>query len=181
MNILIYNSIECHHEVFGYIIDFCHIYNHNIDILSAGKDIGMIEWYIKWFNNYCNFINHVGIDNNSGRLINYKNEKYDYIFLTTDDDFNNNYIQSIYNIKNFNYTNCIAIEHSNEIRNLLILNRIAIRYYKIKNVDYAYSCYNVLSYNDKISILKNENCINICIVAYPDHYDLHKDIKKYLN
>jgi hypothetical protein len=178
MNILIYNSIDCHHEVFGYIIDFCRTYNHNIDILSAGGDIGMIEWYIKWFNNYCNFINHVDIDNNSGRLINYKNEKYDYIFLTTDDDFNNNYIQSIYNIKDFNYTNCIVIEHLNQIRNPLVLNRIAIRYYKTRIVDYAYSCYNVLSYNEKSLILKNENCINICIVSYPDHYNLNKEYKK---
>ena len=177
MNILIYNSIKCHHEIFGYIIDFCYTYNYNLDILSTDGDIGMIQWYKKWFNNYCNFIKSVNVDN-SGCLMNINNEKYDYIFLTTDDDIHNDYMKSISDTNNFNYTNCIAIEHNNQLRNPLILNRIAIRYYRIRNVDYAYSCYNVLSYNDKISILNNENIINICIVGNIDHYDLHKEYKK---
>ena len=137
--ILIINFLKFHHEMFGYIIDFCKSFNYDLDILTVKNDMGMLQWYSDFFNNSFNYIN----------TINFENIKNNYfkVFLTTDDDFNN-YVNNINDVNGFFYNNTICINHAYVLRNLYFNsnNYIQTRYFKYFNNPYAYQVYNIISY-----------------------------------
>ena len=176
MNILLISTFELHYECLGFLIDFCKTYNYNIDIFcNESTDFKILDFYKVFFNNYFNIIKSFSVSND-GKISN-NNIIYDKIILVTDDDFNE-YFNSIYNkFEHFAFDNMIIINHNFSYRNFFSKNHIAFRYFKNINIDYIYSFYNLISYDDKIKILNNEKTINVCIVAKTIFYDY----KYYLN
>ena len=160
MKFLLINSLPIHHEMFGYIIEYCQQFNHKLDIFTAPSDMGIKKWYDEFFNASFNYVTTINFDK--------INSDYDKIFLTTDDDLNN-YVKSIDDINHFGYNNIICINHAFVMRNFKCINHITTRYFKKINCEYVYPCYDVISYDDKIALLKEEININIFMCAVPEN------------
>ncbi len=80
MNIAIFNGFNFHYEMFGYIIYFCKISNHNLTIYCHQiNDLGYFNFYNAEFNDYSIQYKNLEL---------FENEKinFDFIFLITDDD-----------------------------------------------------------------------------------------------
>ena len=179
MKFLIFNNGSAHFEMFGYIIDYCKTYNHILDIISNNEnDFLLNNWYLKHFNHSFKFITDASMIGD--KVSKSKEYFYDYLFLTTDDHFNN-YIDSINSIHHFGYKNVICIDHSFTLRNPLVLNHIATRYYKKRNINYAYPCYNVITYKDKVDICAKETSINITIIGNSNNMCPDSDYERILN
>ena len=176
MNILLFNTFDCHYECFGFLIDFCKTYNYNIDIFcNESNDFKILDFYKVFFNNYFNIIKKFRVSND-GKISN-NSIVYDKIIVVTDDDFSE-YFNTIYNkFEHFSFDNMIIINHTFSYRNFFSKNYIAFRYFKNINIDYIYPFYNLISYDDKIKILNNQKTINVCIISKTIYYDY----KYYLN
>jgi hypothetical protein len=108
----------------------------------------------------------------------FTNIKYDKVFVVTD-----NFIQTVY-LNHFKSleTNSSAddqlifIDHSHEIRNRFS-NHIDIRHFPGKNNNYAYTCIDLISKEEKQEILSQEKQTNILISANPNNINIAKEIQ----
>ena len=180
MNLLIVNNFHFHYEIYGYIIDFCKKKNYHLDILSdETNNLGIISWYKQFFQyQHLRFVKKIHFT--SKDIFNDKNEPYDFIIFTTDDDISSSVIKSITDITNTNiYYKSICIDHSFQLRNPFCYNHIGIRHYHKRNINYVYPCYPVVDYIQKKQFLLNCRYINITLIARLDKIkDLVKEYKK---
>ena len=180
MKLLIINYLHFHYEMYGYIIDFCKKYNHDLDILTDEiNSLGILSWYKSFFQ-YPNLRFIKQIQTNAIDILNEKGDPYDYIIFTTDDDICSDIINSIKDITETNiYNKSICIDHSFQLRNPFCYHRIGIRNYIKRNIDYAYPCYQVLDYFEKKRFLLQSATINITVIARLDKIkDLNTDYHK---
>jgi hypothetical protein len=158
MKIAIFSGLDLHFEMFGYIIYFCKINNHQLTIYHSKNDFfNYIVFYKNFFNDYSiNYKDFCQFDNES--------HLYDAIFLTTDDDYN--YKRTDMDIVN----KTICIEHYFIIRSGIFNKRIATRpfpdiYYRT----WALPVYPMINSYYKNNIINSNNEINIVISGYTEN------------
>ena len=86
-----------------------------------------------------------------------------------------NYFNSI-TVNSISDKQFIFIDHSNEIRNRLS-NHIDIRHFPGKNNNYAYTCIDLISKEEKQEMLSQEKQTNILISANPNNINIAKEIQ----
>ena len=153
VNIAIYNSFHFHYEMFGYIIYYCHVKNHNLTIYTISENAkGWLFFYRQKFNT-SNFVYK------NLKFFNYDRNKYDLIFLTTDDDMK-------YHDKNLFVNNkTIRIDHNYLIRRPRITKFIAVRPFLQNYRKWSLPCYPLIdTFEIKKQLVSNDN-INICILG----------------
>jgi hypothetical protein len=111
--IAIYNGFNFHYEMFGYIIHYCKTKNYDLTIYSD-DNLGYNDYYKSLY-----LINEY----RPVTLFYSERQIYDFIFLTTDDDWSYKTEDSEINRKT------ICIDHYFKIRNPVFENRIATRPY----------------------------------------------------
>lgn len=138
--------------MFGYIIEYCNKYNYLLSIFTSSDNIlGWLEFYNIHFKNYKFEVK------NTSEFEEEKN-KFDFIFVTTDDDyaFKTEWIND----------KCISINHHYTIRRPEYKYNLATRLF-IDNVrDWAIPCYQILNIHDKQNM--SESDINIAIIGSHD-------------
>jgi hypothetical protein len=75
MKFLIYNSFSFHHEMIGFVLEFCKVNNHNVDVYSPKDEH-------QWLDAYA----YLGFE--FGRVLRADTYKYDKTVLLTDSDLN---------------------------------------------------------------------------------------------
>jgi mannosyltransferase OCH1-like enzyme len=132
--IAIYNGLQFHEEMYGYILNYAKNTNMYVDIYSDNDD--QLSWYPLYSIYFKNFsikpTNQYSPDN-----------QYEYIFVTTDTDWN-------FKFEWFNL-NVIVINHYyNENRNPYALNYINVAKFKNSTLDYCIPCYPISKASNKI-------------------------------
>jgi len=144
MKIAIFNGLQMHYEMFGYILYYCKINNFSVTIYTTDDSKDWKLFYnnifpnIKWMSDI-SFSEYY--------------DNYDYIFLTTDDDYT---FSNIINKKK----NVICIDHYFQIRRseIDIFFHIGTRPFSINYRKWALPCYPIVnSVSEKIEILTNIN------------------------
>ena len=155
MKVAIYNSFRFHYEMYGYIIHWCMIKDHELTIYGDINN-SFVENYKKEFSN----VKYL--------TINYFEEDkglYDCIFLTTDDDFKWNRNDVATNKKT------ICIDHHSSIRNDACVKRIATRPFPPPHFrQWALSTYPVFNVNEKIASM-NTNVMYVALVGWNHAYN----------
>ena len=149
MYIAIYHNQDIHHEMLGYLIDFCGAHNYKADVYWAEYDDTKLnesgESWIKWYNLYFKGVRNIELVN-SERLL---HENYDIIFLVTDDNiFYARYIPEKL------YRKTISIEHWLKTRNIL-KHKIAVRPYS-DGRPVAYPVYDIITIDQKLKVMNRE-------------------------
>jgi hypothetical protein len=144
MKIAILNSFSFHFEMFGYIIEYCVLKNIQLDIYTnTYNNMGWIEYYSKNKSNDIMF--------HSLQSYNKIND-YNYIILTTDDDYRINVEEN----------NCkyICIDHHINNRRPIIKTHIGLRRFYNKDIDYILPVFRCINLTEKKNISKkNIVCI----------------------
>ena len=154
MKIAIFNGFPFHHEMYGYIIHYCILKKIELTIYChRNTDNGYIYFYNIFFTN--NNIEYKDISNFESEKYNY-----DFIILSTDDDFNFNTNDNEINNKT------ICIDHYYQIRNPVFEKHIATRpfskeYYR----NWALPIYPILNTSKKQELIEKENC-NIVLLGH---------------
>ena len=151
--IAILNGIRCHYEMFGYIIYYCSLHNHELSIYTEKiNDFGWFSFYKSNMSNYSFELNHF-LDFEE------KRDSFDIIFLTTDDDyyFKNEWMNH----------KIICIDHASEIRKVDAFHRIMVRPIINDFRKWSLPCYPIMGNEIKKQYLINNNVdvINISIVG----------------
>jgi len=132
--IAIYNSLPFHEEMYGYILNYAKNANMCVHIYSDNND--NLSWYPFYSTYFKNFsikpTNEYSPDND-----------YEYVFLTTDTDWNFKYAW-------FNGKVVIINHHYNENRNPYGLNYINVANFKNSTLDYCIPCYPISKASNKI-------------------------------
>jgi glycosyltransferase involved in cell wall biosynthesis len=133
--IAIFNSFVFHYEMFGYIIEYCKRNECLLTIFTSTEHtLGWLDFYPKFFKNYkFEFKNPYEFEE-------FK-DSFDFIFVTTDDDygFKTEWIND----------KCISINHINKIRRLEFKNNLATRPFIENYKNWAIPCYPILNISDK--------------------------------
>ena len=141
--------------MFGYIIEYCKTNDYLLSIFTSfDKTLGWIEFYINHFKNYKFEVKHI-------YTFEEMKDKFDIIFVTTDDDyaFKSEWIND----------KCVSINHTCMIRRLEFKNNLGTRPF-IKNYKkWAIPCYNIFQENDKETTLNKD--INISIIGGLNDYN----------
>ena len=144
--IAIFNSFPFHYEVFGFILDYAKKMNYHVDmyIPSNSSELGWLEFYKSTFNNFTIF-EYTQFN---------KNNNYELIFVTTDDDpqFKQEWVNN----------KVICLNHYYKTRNHIFNNYINIAKFRENTLDYIYPCYKLYNSPDKII---DSNYINIALVG----------------
>ena len=170
MKICIFQGLEIYHyEMIGYLAEY--FINNNIyfDIISFHNKISL-EW-----KNYYNLLFKKNI--NCIQLLDFDHTKYNYIFLTSDDD--PNYKINHYIFNDICFEKIICIDHHYLIRNFNVFNRISVRFFNNRPEDkWILPCYNGISKQDKQKIINNENKIIVTYIGslYPKSVNIFKNI-----
>jgi len=152
-NIAIYNGLDCHYEMFGYLIHFCYINKLRLIIYTNfEKDNGWLNFYKFIFNKKYKFA-YKNIE-----CFKNENRNFDLIFLATDDDFKFNDTDT--NINN----RTIRIDHYYIIRRPQIEKYIAVRPFLHNYRRWAIPCFPLVGVEEKERIM-GSNIINIGIVG----------------
>lgn len=158
MKIALFSGLDCHYEMFGYIIYFCAFKKYELTIYCYQPDHqGYIDFFNILFTNFVVHYKEVAI---------FEKEKYEYnaIFLITDDDYN--YDRSDYNINH----KTICIDHYYKIRNPIFEKRIAVRPFEKEFYrDWALPSYPIINSELKRELLKT-NSINIIVLGCTNGY-----------
>ena len=152
-HVAIYNGFEFHYEIFGYIINYCYDNKYKLTIFT--NDSGVLGWFNFYNNKYNNFIKY-----DKFTEFEKHKDKFDLIFLTTDDDwrFNNDWIND----------KCISIRHHADLRRPQFVNNLDVRPFIRNQKNYALPCFPIFQINDKPNI-KN-GIINIAIIGGKHEY-----------
>jgi len=159
MKIAIFNGINMHFEMFGYIIYLCNKNNYDLTIYSPTSRHGWEEFYNKLFNN---------IAWKSPDLINDEYNEYKYIFLATDDDPGAPK-------KLLSISNVICIDHYYQIRTPEIPFKfhIAVRPFLENNRKWALPCYPIIkTCIDKTALIQLNKGVNVAIVGGCNDYNV---------
>lgn len=162
-NIAIFNSFPFHYEMFGYIIEYCQKYNHNLTIFTNfEKDLGWLDFYKNHFKTY-----HFEITD----IFKYKElqEIFDITFITTDDDYK--FMSEWINDK------CIVVDHTSIIRRPKYKHRIGTRSFINNYRDWAIPCYKVFEKIDKTNLLEPD--IHIAIIGGNNSNNSNNNIYNY--
>ena len=108
----IFNSFPFHYEMFGFILHYAQRNNYFVDVYTnVTNNLGWIEFYQKHFNNSVKFLSYSSFQG-------HRQQQYDFIFVTTDDDksYQDNWITDkvvclnhFYRTRNLNYKNYFNI------------------------------------------------------------------------
>ena len=151
MKIAIYNGFSFHYEMFGYIIHYCKTKNYDLTIYSD-DNLGYKEYYKFIYSN----------EYRSVSLFDSEKKMYDYIFLTTDDDWS-------YKINDIEINRkTICIDHYHKIRNPAFEKRIATRPFSNER-KWALPVYPI---NQDIN-QNNDNEIHIVLLSDDNKYSIH--------
>jgi len=153
MQIAAFNGFPFHDELFGYIIHYCKSYGHELTIFCRTEQY---NHYMEFYKNIFRGYEFKIID---CRLFSYHKYTFDHIFLITDDDGNYSIDDHYINSKT------IRIDHDYKIRNTAIEKYVAIRPFKLNYRNWALPCYPILSKEEKLSLIGNNECIKICIIG----------------
>ena len=125
MKLAIFNGFCCHHEMFGYIIEFAITNNHTLDVYTTRNgELGWLELYKQHFGNV-SFLSLHDFHNN-----------YDWIIVTTDDDY-------AFNDKK--YKHVITIDHYYLLRRPSIQRHIGTRwFYNRPMLPWALPCFQLV-------------------------------------
>lgn len=149
MKICIFNGFPFHYEMFGYIIEYCEQKGISLDIYTEFENnVGWLRWYEKKYSNTITIYEHTKIDK----------AKYDYFFLTTDDD---------YKLKlNHSKNKVVCINHYYLMRRPEFEFHVGVRQFNDRlDLPFAMPCFNVINANEKRKLLQNETKINIVLLG----------------
>lgn len=151
LKIIAYNGFSIHHEMIGFIADYCSLFNYSLDVYTNFvNNLGWIEFYSKQYNN----IKFIPSSEFTTSVI----DKAHYCIYLTDDDFTLNFKGYV------SYTNkFIAINHVKHIRNRFINKKIFLRPNHSDN--YLIPTYSLIDLEEKKTILSKENKINIIAIG----------------
>jgi hypothetical protein len=114
MKIAIYNGCHYHFELYGYIIHYCNVHNYSLTIYDVReKDTNL------YFELFQTIFTHIAYKD----ISEFNNDKlsYDFIFLTTDDDY-------MFDCNDTSiHDRIICIDHAIDIRRPCFKNHIACR------------------------------------------------------
>jgi hypothetical protein len=160
MKVAIFNGFHFHYEMFGYIIEYCKIKNHELTIFCEfnNSHLGWLLLYQTVFSDYqIEFKNKDDFINSSLE----QKQEYNLFFLVTDDDYNFCSKFSEINRKT------ICIDHYYKDRRSEFLNKIATRPFGgIYCRDWALPCFTLEK--NKISRARyfhNMPELHICIIG----------------
>lgn len=148
-NIAIFNSFNFHYEMFGYIIEYCKNNNYLLSIFtSLNNTLGWIDFYKNHFKPYNFEINQIC-------EFELNRDKFDIIFVTTDDDyvFKSEWITD----------KCISVNHINNIRRPEFKNNLGTRPFIKISKEWALPCYSIFKEKDKD--ISSNNDINIALIG----------------
>jgi hypothetical protein len=160
MKFAILNGLYMHYEMFGYIIHFCKCYEHTLTIFSTSESHGWNIFYKQLFSE---------TEWKSYELFKYEHNNYDYIFLTTDDDFT--FADIIHTKKN---VFCIDHYYQNRRPQIQLEYHLATRPFSIEYRKWALPCYPIIkTVEDKMYAIKDKqllsNDIHIVIIGGGDY------------
>lgn len=149
MYIAIYHNHDIHHEMLGYLLEFCITNNYKTDlyftVYNNEKLYVKTKMWFKWYNMHFKNPENIKYINSTTLL----HDNYKIIFLVTDDHiFYANYVP-----KKF-YKKTISIDHWYEIRNIL-KHHVSVRPYTDKR-PVAYPIYNIIDINEKRQVMKKD-------------------------
>lgn len=149
--VAIYNGLPCHYEMFGYIIYYCFVKNYTLEIFTEKIfDTGWLEFYTNIFKDYITFTYRAYDDFENEDVRN----KFDIVFLTTDDDFRFKY--NWMNIK------VICINHYYKCRRIDYFDCLGVRPFIENPINWGLPCFPV--FDKPIKIIDND-VMNVCIVG----------------
>ena len=196
MRALILNDRPWHYECYIHIIDFCIHNNIELNIFEIFEDpYGYKQFYLSYFKDKIKFIKGIDVksDNSFGSQYNLifivsnnflpKNCKWQHRLCTKEKIKVVQYFSSLVSrVKKNNKMDkkIIVISHTPELRNKLS-NNIDIRPFPDSNKPYAHACAALISPQDKKSILKSQDHINIFICAGENNFDANIAISKLLS
>jgi len=151
----IFNGFPFHHCMFGYLLDYVKNNNVMVDIYAQADDVGWMEFYQSFFKQF-NLIDPDQFD--------YEHlEKYDLIFLLTDDDphFKTEKIIQKELIKKI-----VCIDHHGYLRNKNLTTHLATRFYQRRpQIPWSIPCFEYITLEEKIKTLNHAKQINVGMVG----------------
>ena len=152
--IALYHNTKIHHEMLGYLIEYCNSYNYEIDIYLIFDDENTQNW-VNYYNNFSkNRIKWI----NSLKILD--DIEYNVIFLITDD---NDYFS---NIDQKYYHKIISIDHFYLNRRPEIKHHICVRqFFNRHEIPYAIPTYNIILPEEKKLLLKNVSRIQVLFIG----------------
>lgn len=132
--IAIYNGLKFHEEMYGYILNYAKNTNMYVDIYSDSLD------QLSWYPFYSRYFKNFSIKSTNEYS---SNNDYEYIFITTDTDWNFKY-------EWFNEKVVIINHYYNEKRNPYGLNYINVAKFKDSTLDYCIPCYPISNSSNKV-------------------------------
>ena len=155
-NIAIFNSLPCHYEMFGYIIYYCFLNNFSLTIYTEYINVmGWFMFYHKLFNNGENkhelkFLHYTNFEDDNTK------NRYDLIFLTTDDD-------PSFQVR-WMTDRVICINHYYVCRRIDWFHCIGTRPFIQSSINWAIPCIPVFNSCNKLSNCEN-NFIQVAIIG----------------
>lgn len=154
MRIALYHNTDIHHEMLGYLIEYCNTAGHKLHIYFAFDDKSAKDW-INYYNIY--FENSFGWIN-KWKILDEVN--YDTIFLITDDNLQFPFIDPKY------YHKIVCIDHWHINRRPEIEYHIGVRRLIDRpNLPYAIPTYNIILPEEKKYLMKSVSRIQVLFVG----------------
>jgi predicted O-methyltransferase YrrM len=152
--IALYHNTRIHHEMLGYLIEYCNLNNYEIDIYLIFDDENTKNWI-----NYCNKFSKTSINwINSLKIID--NIDYNIIFLITDDNKYFSYIDQKY------YHKIVSINHFYLNRRPELEHHICLRqFFNRPEIPYTIPTYNIILPEEKRLLLKNVSRIQVLFLG----------------
>jgi beta-1,4-mannosyl-glycoprotein beta-1,4-N-acetylglucosaminyltransferase len=154
-HIAIFNSFNFHYEMYGYIIEYCKTNNYLLTIFTSfDNTLGWIDFYTDHFKNYKFDVKNI-------YTFEEERNKFDIIFITTDDDYEFK--------KEWINDKCVSVNHTCMIRRPDFKNNLGTRPF-IKNYKkWAIPCYNIFQENNKENT--SNKYINVSIIGGLNDYN----------
>ena len=133
MRIGIYNGISCHHEMIGYVLDYCLTRGYEPVVYSTVDHLGWIEFYRKMYPQFTVY------SPQSFRL-----DRCDRVFLLTDDDYT--FPDSLFLDGR---DKIISIEHSSVKRRFSAKLYLGTRYFSDRPIPHCLPTFPIFSLEEK--------------------------------
>jgi len=161
MKVALFNGLNYHYEMFGYIIYYCYKNNFELNIYTETC------YENKWFQFYKELFRNYSFTINKYNLLEHTIHNYNIIFLPTDNDpfFPNDWVMD-----NTINKKIICINHFYQNRMPVLHNHIGTRPFMPDNYDefsikkWAIPCYPIIDFTEKYNIIDNDIC-NIVIIG----------------
>jgi len=155
---IIYNGLNWHYEMFGFILDYCNNHNINVIVVNKTNDIESSSWFEMYKQKY----NFKLLSTLPTNLYNYN-----FIILLTESD--NTFPNKLIHNKSIN-NKLIAVKHTLSNMNPLIKHKIYMTNYKKNKESYLLPIFNYISLKDKqhiiirnkpIIVVLGQSCFNL--------------------